>query len=385
MEHTNSLKAVILVLGILLKMYSSLKNSSTEVNDVCIEYRENVSIYVKDIIYNMSTKTAPVSYCGWCSETVHKLRIALEEHKAYNSDGTACVDLLANTEKGTIDSVDFIFDKWNRSFCSHCLEGSSNQNIGKLADSSHNIECSKHHLCMDSLYNLKVYNDKVRTFFDKLDDVLSCFMRFINNSNISILNVLNFPSPSTLNITSMVCQNCSVAYYSLLDFYTNTLLRYNSLDGWHQNVYSKEYSSYRFAVCLDVQNAVNRTQWAWHNLFKCRTEEISPIGFFLPLLVCIVFLIIFHSLAQSVCRYPVHLMVYRPKRVEPTVRSQQRLLSTSSVTRGQMSLIRSYGSIRSVVENSSMDPNIITKHYSHPDSLFDNRTILLQTTQTSDQ
>ncbi|CAH8590781.1 unnamed protein product [Schistosoma rodhaini] len=374
------LNSIILLLAFYINACPSFGNNSTN-NNVCIEYRKNVSVYVKNIIYNMSTKTAPVSFCGWCSETVYKLKKVLEEQEAYNPDGKACVDLLANTERGTIDSIDFIFDKWNRSFCSHCLEEfSSDQNTSLSTDSFNNIEWSRSLLHTDSLYNLQVYSKNVRTFFEKLDDALNCFMQFINNPNISILNVLNFPSSSTLNISPTVCQNCSAVYYSLLDYYTNNLLRYNSLEGEHRNFLLKEHSSHRFAVCLDVQNAINRTQWAWYNLFRCRTEEVSHIGFFLPLIVCVTFLIIFHCLAQSLCRYPVHLLVYRPKRVEPAVK-YQRILSTASISRGQMSLVRSYGSIGSM-EDNTIDSNLIAKAYSQPDSLFDNRTVVIRTTES---
>lgn len=382
MTLKKTLSSIIFLLAIYFKACSTLGNDSTNSN-VCIEYRKNVSIYVKNIIYNMSTKTAPVSFCGWCSETVYKLKKVLGKQEAYNADGKACVDLLANTERGTIDSIDFIFDKWNRSFCSHCLEEfSSDQNTSLSTGSFNNIEGSRHLLHTDSLYNLQVYSKNVRTFFEKLDDALSCFMQSINNPNISILNVLNFPSSSTLNISSTVCHNCSAAYYGLLDYYTNNLLRYNSLEGEHRNFLLKEHSSHRFAVCLDVQNAINRTQWAWYNLFRCRTEEVSHIGFFLPLIVCVTFLIIFHCLAQSLCRYPVHLLVYRPKRVEPTVRNQ-RILSTASIPRAQMSLVRSYGSIGSV-EDNTIDSNLIAKAYSQPDSLFDNRTVAIRTTESRD-
>ncbi|CAH8572612.1 unnamed protein product [Schistosoma guineensis] len=372
------LSSVIFLLAIYFEACSSLGNNSILINNICIEYRKNVSIYVKNIIYNMSTKTSPVSFCGWCSETVYKLKKVIEEQEAYSANGEACADLLANTERGTIDSIDFIFDKWNRSFCSHCLEEVySDQSISISADSFNNIEQPRRLLHTDFLYNLQVYSKNVRTFFEKLDDALSCFMQFINNPNISILNVLNFPSSSTLNISSTVCQNCSAAYYSLLDYYTNNLLRYNSLEGGNQNFLVKERSGHRFAVCLDVQNAINRTQWAWYNLFRCRTEEVSHIGFFLPLIVCVTFLVVFHCLAQSVCRYPAHLLVYRPRRVEPTVRCQ-RILSTASISRGQMSLVRSYGSIGSV-EDNTIDSNLITKTYSQSDSLFDNRTVVIRT------
>ncbi|CAH8573800.1 unnamed protein product [Schistosoma bovis] len=372
------LSPLIFLLAIYFEECLSLGDNSILINNVCIEYRKNVSIYVKNIIYNMSTKTAPVSFCGWCSETVYKLKKVIEEREAYGANGEACADLLANTERGTIDSIDFIFDKWNRSFCSHCLEEVySDQSISISADSFNNIEPPRRLLHTDSLYNLQVYSKNVRTFFEKLDDVLSCFMQFINNSNISILNVLNFPSSSTLNISSTVCQNCSAAYYSLLDYYTNNLLRYNSLEGGNQNFLVKQRSGHRFAVCLDVQNAINRTQWAWHNLFRCRTEEVSHIGFFLPLIVCVTFLVVFHCLAQSVCRYPAHLLVYRPKRVEPTVRCQ-RILSTASISRGQMPLVRSYGSIGSV-EDNTIDSNLIAKTYSQSDSLFDNRAVVIRT------
>ncbi|CAH8578134.1 unnamed protein product [Schistosoma bovis] len=372
------LSSLIFLLAIYFEECLSLGDNSILINNVCIEYRKNVSIYVKNIIYNMSTKTAPVSFCGWCSETVYKLKKVIEEREAYGANGEACSDLLANTERGTIDSIDFIFDKWNRSFCSHCLEEVySDQSISISADSFNNIEPPRRLLHTDSLYNLQVYSKNVRTFFEKLDDVLSCFMQFINNSNISILNVLNFPSSSTLNISSTVCQNCSAAYYSLLDYYTNNLLRYNSLEGGNQNFLVKQRSGHRFAVCLDVQNAINRTQWAWHNLFRCRTEEVSHIGFFLPLIVCVTFLVVFHCLAQSVCRYPAHLLVYRPKRVEPTVRCQ-RILSTASISRGQMPLVRSYGSIGSV-EDNTIDSNLIAKTYSQSDSLFDNRAVVIRT------
>lgn len=47
----------------------------------------------------MSTKTAPVSFCGWCSETVYKLKKVIEEREAYGANGEACSDLLANTER----------------------------------------------------------------------------------------------------------------------------------------------------------------------------------------------------------------------------------------------------------------------------------------------
>ncbi|CAH8516662.1 unnamed protein product [Schistosoma turkestanicum] len=378
-----TLNTIVLLLAIFFKTHSSLESGSIQTNNTCIEYRKNLSIYVKNIIYNMSTKTAPVSYCGWCSETVYKLKNVVEKRDAYSADGKACVDLLANTEKGTIDSIDFIFDKWNRSFCSHCLEkGSSDQNHSTPMNSSHNIIWPRHHLQTNSLYNLQAYNENVRTFFHMLDDALSCFMQFINDPNISVLNVLNFPSSSSLNISSMVCRNCSAVYYNLLDYYTNNLLRYNEHEREHQNSILRESSSSRFAVCLDVQNAINRTQWAWYNLFRCRKEEANAFGYFLPLIVVVVFLIMFHGLAHSVCRYPIHLMVYRPTRVEPTVRTQERVLSTSSVPREQISLAQSYGSIGCVENNAIMGTNSIVKKYSRSDSLFDNSTVVMQTARS---
>ncbi|CAH8854945.1 unnamed protein product [Trichobilharzia szidati] len=311
----------------------------------------------------MSSNTAPVSFCGWCGGALQQMKSIVENREIRNADGKSCYDLLTNTEKGTIDSIDFIFDKWNSSFCSHCLEASALYHNVSISDRSiYNIRRSNNSL--GTFYNLEAYSDKVITFFDKLDDTLNCFNKFFSIPNISLLNVLNFPSSRSLNISHMVCNNCSTVYYALLDFYNNQLLRYNTLDGEHGQLKVLAQNGYRFAVCLDVQDAINRTQWAWYNLFQCRTEEINPIGFLLPLLICIVFLITFHALAQSVCRHPVHLMVYRPKRVEPTIRTQRRLLSTSSVTQDHTSLIRSYGSIGSVGETNLMNKNTVMRSFS---------------------
>ncbi|CAH8592246.1 unnamed protein product [Heterobilharzia americana] len=361
----------------------STKNESNADNALCIEYRRNLSQYVKDIIYNMSEKAAPTSFCGWCCEAVQKMGVILENPEYHNADGKSCFDLLANTEKGTIDSIDFIYKKWDSSFCSHCFERSTlDHNVDILTGSSHKVKLSKNSL--NSFYNLQAYSKKVYTFFDKLDNVLTCFNQFINYPNISILNVLNFPSRKSLNISNMVCQNCSEVYHTLLDFYTSQLMRHNKMDGERGNLEIVSQIGYRFAVCLDVQDAINRTQWAWYNLLHCQTEEIQPIGFLLPLLICVVFLVIFHVLAQSVFRRPVHLMVYRPKRVEPTVRSQQRIFSASSITHEHMSLIRSYGSIGPVVENNSMERNSFRKNLSLSYSPPDGRIIVQHAARTQD-
>ena len=199
---------------------------------------------------------------------------------------------------------------------------------------------------IDNLFNIPVYNNKTKTFFHKLNSTLECLAPYTNNTGYSILEILSFPTTFKWNTSCPACEKCFDVYTELIHFYETSIMRRNAEENGPRTIRLTHYN-YRFAVCLDIQNTLNRTQGAWFDIFGCYKVNNSMPGSILPLIVCLFVLILFHVLSYSVCRRPIHVQIYRPKRVEPRIPTHQRLINTSSAGRENVSFIHSYGSFES--------------------------------------
>ncbi|KAF8568995.1 hypothetical protein P879_06944 [Paragonimus westermani] len=333
----------------------------------CTEYEEKLSTHIGLVTRCFSAHGSPVSLCGWCLGLLSDLHAVLSDDSAVSPSGTPCIELLIQSDKATVDLLRFIADIWNRSFCTHCLSKKPEENLSaswfrlhELVDWPRMYTPAEEYgtptarLGQDE-YNLYVYNNDTKEFFLQLNSTLHCFMQHIVNHTASILDVLSFPAVDSLIVnSSSACSTCADGYYNLLDIYNKKLARLNVDHGeFHVTEYMK-YTNNRFAVCFDIQYALNRTQWAWSNLIRCRRPETSVIQVSLPLLVCAIALVLFHVLSYKVCKHPVKIFIYQPKRVEPRRSANARNLSTTSLLAHSHSMrVPSYGSVASCTYHPS--------------------------------
>ncbi|VDP91828.1 unnamed protein product [Echinostoma caproni] len=261
-----------------------------------------------------------------------------------------------------INIVSFMTDIWNRSFCSQCLKEPVQttmvpwkyrllkQDSLTYWDSSASVHKLNLQQPTNDFYNVEVYNNVTVQFFILLNDTLNCLSPFIPNNTASILDILSFPTPEKLSINRSVCAQCSQVYLELIHFYEENLLRVNiELGGGVELAGLRLVENNRFSVCSDIQNALNRTQWAWAKLFDCHSVERNTLGAFIPLIVCAVALVLFHIMSYTICRHPVQMMIYRPKRVELRLRSgmSNSHMTASTTIRDHLSKAPSYGSMAS--------------------------------------
>lgn len=269
--------------------------------------------------------------------------------------------------------MSFVTDMWNRSFCSQCLikpvqltniPWAYRKTRVDLPDSwdvigSPSVSVSSQ--SSNDFFNLAAYNNITVQFFARLNETLDCLSSFLGNNSASILDVLSFPASEELSINHSACSDCSAVYSELLTYYKTNLLRLNiELGGGVHRAGLRFIENNRFAVCNDIQNALNRTQWAWSKLFNCHPVERNTLGAFMPLIICSISLLLFHVLSYSVCRRPTQMLIYRPKRVElklrPNISASH--MTTSTTLRDQLSTVPSYGSMgSSSIQNVSSNEN----------------------------
>ncbi|KAF6780079.1 hypothetical protein AHF37_00420 [Paragonimus kellicotti] len=355
------IKTLLLIIFILFVLPESVFSIT------CTEYEEKLSTHIGLVTQCFSTHGSPVSLCGWCLGLLNDLHAILSDDSAISPSGTPCIDLLILSDKATMDLLRFIADIWNRSFCAHCLSKKSEGNLSvswfrlhKLVDwprmytPADEYGTATERLGQDE-YNLYVYNNDTKEFFLQLNSTLQCFMQHIQNHTASILDVLSFPAVDSLIVnSSSACSTCADGYHNLLDIYNKKLARLNVDHGeFHVTEYMK-YTNNRFAVCFDIQYALNRTQWAWSNLIKCHRPETSVIQVSVPLLVCAIAFILFHVLSYKVCKHPIKIFIYQPKRVEPRQNTNVRSVSTTSLLAHSHSMrVPSYGSVASSTYHQS--------------------------------
>ncbi|TGZ67307.1 hypothetical protein CRM22_004856 [Opisthorchis felineus] len=324
----------------------------------CVDFERNLSQHLSKVTECFSIHISPVSLCGWCVEPLNELQLVLSDTSALTPSGERCSDQMVFSDKATMDLIQFIADFWNRSFCPHCLHNDSSaekddwlDKLKRLTDwptLSPSRFATSHRNTDMTAYNLAVYNNETARFFELLNVTLDCFTQHIGNLSESILDTLSFPDVHYLKIDRSACRDCYAVYQELLDMYNEKLARLNVEHGGFEVVDYNKYTNYRFAVCSDIQYALNRTQWAWSYLISCRDSETHIPQVLLPLLVCLVAMTLFHALSYTVCRRPIHMLIYRPVRVEPRLRSSVTCPHSNTPTqRGRLSCVPSYGSLAS--------------------------------------
>lgn len=222
-----------------------------------------------------------------------------------------------------MNAVEFVSDLWNQSYCFNCLKSDlffSTPKYGYLwSNWPDNLLSNLTKFNSNYIYNVDAYNDTIQIFFKKLFKLLDCISFSLNDTIPgSILEILNFPNTSLLNFSLNVCQNCSSLYQDFFSHYKNKILSFNE-EGNDDTffTYLKFNPNHRFAVCVDVQFAVNRTEWAWHNLFNCSNVDISLICVFLPFILCTIIILTFYIISFCFFQSPTRRIIYKPNRVEP--------------------------------------------------------------------
>ncbi|KAA0194636.1 hypothetical protein FBUS_09002 [Fasciolopsis buskii] len=338
----------------------------------CSQYKNQFSALMGSTSKCFSSHLSPVSLCGWCPDQLANLHSFIADRTVVNPSGVPCVDLLLS-DKSVVNLVSFVTDMWNRSFCSQCLikpvqltniPWAYRKTRVDLPDSwdvigSPSVSVSSQ--SSNDFFNLAAYNNITVQFFARLNETLDCLSSFLGNHSASILDVLSFPASEELSINHSACSDCSAVYSELLTYYKTNLLRLNiELGGGVHRAGLRFIENNRFAVCNDIQNALNRTQWAWSKLFNCHPVERNTLGAFMPLIICSISLLLFHVLSYSVCRRPTQMLIYRPKRVElklrPNISASH--MTTSTTLRDQLSTVPSYGSMgSSSIQNVSSNEN----------------------------
>lgn len=360
--RTSHFKYLLVFQALFLLRFGSHSQKLDVSSSICEEYLRNINLLSQSAVSCITMRTAPTSFCGWCVDNLVALKVLLENTTVVNEWGVPCIDIIFESSQESIRMIEFISMTWNQSYCPHCLgysvgiQRSSRLNLISNWPilSPDAVPAHSTVLSIDSLYNLSHYQSNVVQFFLKLNDTLDCFMQYLNDSSVSLLEVLSFPAPHRIGVNQSVCENCSALYGDLLDFYNKELMQLNLEES---EIQMSSLSPSRFSVCMDVQYALNRTQWIWFNLFHCRNPDINSAGFILPLLVCIVILLLFHVLNYSICRQPLQVVIYRPKRVEPRVHSDRTTFGNSTFMRQPFSTIQSYGSMATV----SLSPNEVAE------------------------
>ncbi|CAL8099951.1 unnamed protein product [Calicophoron daubneyi] len=328
-----------LVFGLLGVLFP--RNTSAE--DACVQYRDILTRKIENVTACFSHYISPDALCGWCRDDFISLKRTFLDWNATSPSGTSCADLVVHSNMVTFDLVRFIMDLWSRSFCTQCLateitlKDISSEKLSRSFPSSSapNGSLTPNASSVIKYYNLEAYSDVTREYFWALHDVHLCLSNHIISENISVLDILSFPSVEDVKYNQSVCDECSGKYRKLLDFYQSKIMQLNH-DVYERDEFEMSEPVSRYAVCADVQFALNRTEWAWFYLFKCDNKNEAP-GSVLPLIICLISLILFHTLSFTVCRRPIAVVIYRPKRVEPRRRSNTRTLSTSNSIRNDVS------------------------------------------------
>ncbi|CAH8511665.1 unnamed protein product [Dicrocoelium dendriticum] len=189
---------------------------------------------------------------------------------------------------------------------------------------------------------MKAYNNETVKFFILLSATLECFDAHIKNKSVSILDSLSFPAIDQLVVDRSACNICSEAYQNMLEFYNKKIVRLNVDQGEFRIVEYKKFTNDRFAVCFDIQYALNRTEWVWSDLLNCQYSDKFTPHILLPVIVCLITFVTFHTLMCTVFLRPMRVWVYQPKRV-----ALRRSHASTSRPQGQITYVTSYGSLAS--------------------------------------
>nr|CDS33539.1 osteopetrosis associated transmembrane protein [Hymenolepis microstoma] len=221
--------------------------------------------------------------------------------------------------------ITFLLKTWRNAYCDQCLSKSSSNTYYPV----------EFYATTDTLpnYNLSAYNSDTLKFFDHLNAVVECIALYIQNSNVSFLDSVNFPTSSSIQANKSVCRSCLNEYSNLIQSYEVWI---NEVNGRKQRSFLLPLDINPFAyrrLCIDVVDAVNRSHFVWSNILECSSLPSQKAGStLLPLIICVMVGVAFHAALICFFHRPSHVVVYMQSRVEATTEPVQPTTSNSMNT-----------------------------------------------------
>ncbi|VDN97016.1 unnamed protein product [Rodentolepis nana] len=212
--------------------------------------------------------------------------------------------------------ISFLLKTWRTAYCDQCLSMSS-------SDAYYPVWF---YTTTETLpnYNLSAYNNRTLKFFDRLNIVVECISLYIQNTNVSFLDSVNFPTFSSIQVDKNVCRNCLNEYSGLIQSYEVWI---NEVSGYKQRSFllPLDINSFSYRkLCIDVVDAANRTHFVWSNILECSSLPSQKAGStLLPLIICVIIGVVFHAALVCFFHKPSHVIVYMQSRVEATTGTVQ--------------------------------------------------------------
>ena len=153
-------------------------------------------------------------------------------------------------------------------------------------------------------------------FFYQLKATVECISQYVLNSNTTLLDPVTFPTEGSIQLNNSVCQDCQLEYIKLFRSYRFWVLETSdaSQNSWY--ILPETITLYYQGLCIDVVDALNRTQFVWTKILGCSSPTVAkPLGALLPLFVFAVAGVLFHSALICIFHKPSHVIVYMQSRV----------------------------------------------------------------------
>lgn len=214
---------------------------------------------------------------------------------------------------------------WRTAYCDQCLSKNSSDTYYPTTLYTTNGTLPN--------YNLSAYNTVTLKVFDHLSATVECVTRYIQNSNVSFLDPVNFPTDSSIQVNKSVCQNCLNEYSKLIQSYEVWI---NKVSGQKRSSFllPLDVSSFTYrGLCIDVVDALNRSHFVWSNILGCSISPTQKTGpTLLPLIICVVVGVAFHAALICFFHKPSYVVVYMQSRVEATTEPSQPTTSNGNVS-----------------------------------------------------
>ncbi|CDS39521.1 osteopetrosis associated transmembrane protein [Echinococcus multilocularis] len=289
-------------------------------NEECDLYFKNLTNALAATYLCFGEFGQPVSICSRCICNIATLELILSDSVSKNQFGVPCRssierEALLEPWARTISPIRKI---WLNAHCDQCLIGSnfaSSHPLLPAYGTDNNLPS----------YNLSAYNNATRNFFDQLATLSECISAHVLNSNASFLDQVNFPTESSIQLNKNVCLDCHWKYARLYEVYESWVRE--TTDQEHDKWYHPQgTSSFNYRrLCIDVVDALNRTQFVWLGILDCSTRSVTrPVVALLPLIICTILGVVFHAAMLCVFHQPSRVIVYMQSRVEAVTDSVER-------------------------------------------------------------
>jgi len=222
----------------------------------CKEILENFSNASARFTRCATNFTKPASMCRLCVSHLIDVKEYFFQFEHSKADGVNCKDLASSRDKVDIISTTYEFiagprGLWSKGSCSACYTQPLDRNTSMT--------------------------EPANKFFEMYEMVMDCFHKYPPLEETPLAPVVG-------QNRSVACEDCSVVYYNLSEYYRSLNADYPNLE----------------SICFDILDAMNSTQQRWGTgQFGCGRE----LSFNLPLVIAIACVCLSTTLFYLAIRY----------------------------------------------------------------------------------